>query len=91
VELRVGEKTTIRLPGLATSGYRWTAHASGDAVTVSTRPADPGRRTPGANADEIVEIEGRRPGRATVTLEPRRSWEDRPEPYDRRVLDITVV
>jgi len=94
VELRVGEKTTIRLPGRATSGYRWIAHVSGDAVTVEVRPApreEIAGRPPGAGVDEIATIEGRHPGRVTVTLEQRRSWENQPRPQDRRVLEVTVV
>jgi len=93
VELRVGEKVTIRLPGLGTSGYRWTAHVSGDAVTVALSPArdEPESRRPGAHVDEIAVIEGRRRGHATVTLEQRRSWENEPRPQDRRLLEVTVV
>ena len=94
MELRVGEKSEVRLPGLGTSGYRWTAHVSGDAVTVTVRPAPRDEvegRPPGAGADEIATVEGRHPGAATVTLEQRRSWEDGPEPEDRRVLEVTVV
>lgn len=91
MDLRVGEVSTIRLPGLGTSGYLWTAHVSDDAVTVTVRPAELDGRTPGVSADEIAEIEGRHPGHATVTLEQRRSWEHRPEAYDRRVLDVTVI
>jgi predicted secreted protein len=90
VELRVGEKTTIRLPGLGLSGYRWTAEVSGDAVTVSLRPAPRPPHPPGASAEEILEIEARRPGRATVLVEQRRSWENAPDAHDRRVVEVTV-
>jgi predicted secreted protein len=94
VTLRVGERTTVRLPGLGTAGYDWTFHVTGDAVAVSVGPApreEVDGRPPGASADEIAVIEGRHPGRATVTLEQRRSWEDKPEPRDRRVVDVTVT
>jgi predicted secreted protein len=94
VELRVGEKTAIRLPGRAMSGYRWTAHVSGDAVTVSVSPApreEIDGRPPGAGADEIATVEALRPGRATVTLELRRSWENTPQPQDRRTFEVTVA
>jgi predicted secreted protein len=94
VTLRVGERSTIRLPGLGTVGYRWTSHVSGDAVTVSISPAPRAEidgRPPGASVDEIAVIEARQPGRATVTLEQRRSWENRPQPQDRRVLEVTVA
>jgi predicted secreted protein len=91
VELSVGEKTSIRLPGRATSGYRWTAEVAGDAVTVAVSPSMSGRALPGASADEIAVIEGRHPGHATVTLALRRSWEDKPLMRDPVFLKITVA
>ena len=93
VRLRVGERTTIRLPGLGTVGYRWTSHVSGDAVTVTVTPApreEIDGRPPGVSVDELAVIEAHRPGHATVTLEQRRSWENRPAPPDRRVIEVTV-
>lgn len=93
VTLEVGERSSIRLPGLGTVGYRWTSHVSGDAVTVSVAPApreEIDGRPPGASVDEIAVIEARHPGRATVTLEQRRSWESKPQPQDRRVIQVTV-
>lgn len=96
VTLRVGERTTVRLPGLGTVGYGWTSHVTGsdDAVAVSVRPApreEIDGRPPGASVDEMAVVEGRHPGHATVTLEQRRSWENKPQPQDRRVLEVTVV
>jgi predicted secreted protein len=94
ITLRVGERTTVRLPGLGTVGYRWTSHVAGDAVAVSVSPApreEIDGRPPGASVDEIAVVEGRHPGRATVTLEQRRSWESKPQPQDRRVLEVTVL
>jgi predicted secreted protein len=92
--LRVGERTAVRLPGLGTAGYDWTIHVTGDAVAVSVDPApreEIDGRPPGAGVDEIAVIEGRHPGHATVTLEQRRPWENKPEPRDRRVFDVTVT
>jgi predicted secreted protein len=94
VTLRVGERTTVRLPGLGTVGYRWASHVSGDAVAVSVRPApreEIDGRPPGASVDEIAVIEGRHPGRATVTLEQRRSWENRSQPQDQQVIEVIVT
>jgi predicted secreted protein len=91
VELHVGETTTVRLAGRGTAGYRWTAVVSSDAVSVSVSPAPGGRSLPGSASDEIATIEARHPGEATVTLEQRRSWENRAEPVDRHVLKITVA
>ena len=94
MELRVGEKTAIRLPGLGTAGYGWSAHVTGDAVTVSVHlaPREGAEGLPpGANTDEILQLEARRPGSATVTLEQRRSWENTPRPQGRRVVEVTVT
>jgi predicted secreted protein len=94
VTLKVGERSTIRLPGLGTGGYRWTFHVSGDAVTVSVSPApreEINGRPPGAAVDEIAVIDARHRGHATVTLEQRRSWESTPQPHNRRVLQVTVA
>ncbi|MFI6073224.1 protease inhibitor I42 family protein [Actinoplanes sp. NPDC051343] len=94
VTLRVGERATVRLPGLGTVGYRWASDVSGDAVAVSVRPApreEIDGRPPGASVDEIAVIEGRHPGRATVTLEQRRSWENRPQPQDQQVIEVIVT
>jgi predicted secreted protein len=92
VTLKVGERSTIRLPGLGTVGYRWTSHVSGDAVTVSVSPAPREEiegRPPGASVDEIAVIDARHPGEATVTLEQSRSWETK-KPHDRRVVQVIV-
>jgi predicted secreted protein len=95
VTLHPGERTTLRLPGRGTGGYRWTHRVEGDAdavaVSVSAAPrAEINGRPPGTSVDELAVIEARRRGRATVILEQRRSWETTPAPQDRRVLAITV-
>jgi predicted secreted protein len=94
--LHLAERATIRLPGLSAGGYRWTHRIEGDAdaVAVSVTPAPRDEldgRPPGAAVDELAEIVGRRPGRATVVLEQRRSWENKPEPQDQRVVSVTVT
>jgi predicted secreted protein len=96
VTLRPGERTTVRLPGLGTVGYRWTHRVEGDtdavAVSLTTAPREEiNGRPPGASIDELAVIEARHRGRATVTLEQRRSWETEPDPQDRRVLTVTVA
>jgi predicted secreted protein len=96
VALRPGERTTIRLPGLGAAGYRWIGRVEGDAgaVAVTVAPAphkEIDGHPPGASVDELAVIEGRRPGRAVVTLEQRRSWENKPGPRDRRVFQVTVA
>jgi len=96
VTLRPGERTSVRLPGLGTAGYEWTHRTDGDAgaveVSISTAPAEEiAGRPPGTSIDELATIQARRPGRATVILEQRRSWENKPDPQDRRVIEVTVT
>jgi len=95
VTLRPGERATVRLPGLGTVGYQWTSRMDGDSgavqVSISTAPAEEiAGSPPGVSVDEIAVIEGRRPGRTTVILEQRRAWENKPEPRDRRIIDVVV-
>lgn len=95
VTLRRGERTSVRLPGLGTAGYEWTHRVEGDTgaveVSISTAPAEEiAGRPPGTSIDEIATIHARGPGRATVILEQRRPWENKPAPQNRRVVEVTV-
>jgi len=100
VTLRPGQRTTVR-PARSGDGRlpveptRWRADT--DAVTVSLTTA-PRReeingRPPGARPSTSWPlIEARHRGRATVTLEQRRSWgEQGSTPRPRRVLTVTVA
>ena len=95
VTLHHGERTSVRLPGLGTAGYQWTSQVEGDAgvvaVSMTTAAAEEiDGRGAGASVDDIAVLEARRPGRVTVVLEQRRSWEDKP-PHSRRILEVTVT
>jgi predicted secreted protein len=95
VTLRRGERTSVRLPGLGTAGYRWTSEVEGDGAAVSvsltTAPAEEvAGRPPGASVDEVAVVEARQAGHATVVLHQSRSWENGP-PHARRVLEVTVT
>ncbi|MDH6126502.1 protease inhibitor I42 family protein [Kitasatospora sp. GP82] len=94
IRLRTGERYVVRLPGRGTAGYTWTSRVEGDsnalAVSVTTAPASEIAGRPiGASVDELAVLDALHPGRATVHLEQRRVWEQKP-PLDHRVLDITV-
>jgi predicted secreted protein len=93
--LAVGETRRVPLPGLAQSGYRWSAtvESGADVVAVKTEfeSSQPAQAVPGRPfAGEVVAITGRAPGNATVRLAQARSWEETGAIAERR-LAVTVV
>jgi predicted secreted protein len=82
LHLRVGEEDTIRLPGLATAGYRWQAAVEDDRVATVSSRFDSGEttgaaRTASSSRDELVTVSGRAAGTTRLSLIQRRSWEGR--------------
>ena len=91
LRLRVGEEETIRLPGLATAGYRWEAAVEDERIaTVSTRFEISDQKR-AASADELVTVSGRAEGRTRLSLVQRRSWEGEAEPIAAHDVTVTVV
>jgi predicted secreted protein len=80
VMLRRGEQTSVRLPPPCTLDYEWTHRVEGDAaaVAVTMTPA-------------LALVEAQHPGHATVLLEQRRPWENRPTPQVCHILEVTVT
>jgi predicted secreted protein len=96
VELRVGERHTVRLPGLGSAGYRWTPPAEGTEEGVEVRKgqasADAGAPgATGASSEEVFTIEAKQPGVAQVRFAQRRPWdpEDKP-PAKEHVVELRV-
>jgi len=94
VRVRVGDRHPVRLPGLGTAGYRWTAEVGGDdgvAEVVAEGPAATGSDAPGASRDELFTIHARRPGVARVRFVQRRRWEP-PDtaPANEHVVELHV-
>ena len=93
--LRTGETTTIRLPGLATAGYRWEAVVDDDAVLEVSTDFEPGDIPPAgaatSNRDELLEVRAREAGTTTVRLRQRRPWEAHGEAAAERELRVNVV
>jgi hypothetical protein len=63
-----------------------------EAIDVIRRWESPsGRPEPvGTNADDVVTVVARRPGRAQLRLEQRRRWEEGVPPIESRVVMIEV-
>jgi predicted secreted protein len=95
LHLRVGEQDTIRLPGLATAGYRWQAAVEDDAVASVSSRFDSGETTRAARTassrDELVTVSGRAAGTTRLSLIQRRSWEGGGDPIARHDVVVTVV
>jgi hypothetical protein len=80
MSIDVAQTRSVRLPGLAQGGYRWRAdviEGDPDVVDVSVGFADrePGQAVGARFADEVLTVRGCRPGRVTLALSQRRSWE----------------
>jgi predicted secreted protein len=95
VNLGVGEVHRVRLPGLATAGYRWTAAVEGDegvAEVTDAGMAELANRRVGASADKLFDVRALAPGVARVRFAQRRPFEpaDVP-PADEQVFEVRVT
>jgi predicted secreted protein len=78
IDLAVGERVALTLPGLGTAGYVWEHEIVGERGLVDaawTRGREP-EAPVGASAPETLELVGRRPGSLVLRLYQRRPWED---------------
>lgn len=93
LELRVGERHELTLPGLGTAGYRWTHTIEGDAGVLTAEwtraPARPGQPI-GASAQERLLLTATASGLVRLRLEQSRAWESG-RPRDERSLDVVVL
>jgi predicted secreted protein len=100
VALKVGERWSVRLPGLGSAGYQWTwelqqgvgvvAVSLAPAPLPATQPA--GGEPPGTSSvDEVVEVRALRPGEAVLHFVQRRPWQADQAPYRQHVVEVAVV
>lgn len=95
VELRVGDEHRVRLKGLATAGYLWSAKVEGDSTAASAKEVDEepagaaDHPALGESRDEVFVVRALAAGRATVRFVQRRPWEEGP-PARESVLEIEV-
>jgi predicted secreted protein len=80
LELAVGERRVVELPGLGTAGYVWDHEITGesDVVDVQWTRGDPPGSAPrpvGMSAPEVATIRAVRPGAVVVRLYQHRRWE----------------
>jgi predicted secreted protein len=95
VNLGVGEVHRVRLPGLATAGYRWSAVVEGDegvAEVSDAGVAELANRRIGSSADELFDIRAVGPGVARVRFAQRRPFEPADVPAaDEQVVEVRVT
>jgi predicted secreted protein len=95
LRLRVGEEQTVRLPGLATAGYRWQAAVDDEKVATVSARFETGKENLESKAassrDELVTVSGQAVGTTRLSLVQRRSWEGDADPIAAHTLTITVV
>lgn len=99
IDLRVGDESDLRLPGLGAAGYRWEARDPSDpgvvevaraTTTPSAAESHPGD-TPGSSRDESFVIRAIRQGQASVRLLQRRPWEGTENVLNEHVVHVRVT
>ena len=94
MNLGVGEAHRVRLPGLATAGYRWSAAVEGDegvAEVSDAGVAELADRRIGTSADELFDIRAVGPGVARVRFAQRRPFEPADvAPAAEQVVEVRV-
>ena len=95
MNLDVGEAHRVRLPGLGSAGYRWSAVVEGDEGVVEVSDAglaELANRRIGTSADELFDIRAVAPGVARVRFAQRRPFEpaDVP-PAAEEVVEVRVT
>ncbi|HEX9046272.1 MAG TPA: protease inhibitor I42 family protein [Verrucomicrobiae bacterium] len=97
VQVAVGHVLVVKLPGNATTGYRWTASKTatesilqqlGDS-TYAPDMAPPGMV--GVGGTETFQFEARKAGQETLRLEYVRSWEKGVPPARTFAVNVTVT
>ena len=95
MNLGVGEAHRVRLPGLGTAGYRWSAVVEGDegvAEVSDAGLAELADRRIGTSADELFDIRAVGPGVARVRFAQRRPFEPADVPAaDEQVFEVRVT
>jgi inhibitor of cysteine peptidase len=75
--LQAGDSFQIQLPENPTTGYRWELGNWDEAVARKTRDqfSQPATAQPGAGGEHVWEFVANSPGKTTLRLDSRRSWE----------------
>ncbi len=85
----------MRLAGLGTAGYRWTAHLEGDDEVADVHRGGDGKQegggAMGASADEVFTIHANRPGTTRIRFAQRRPWEQGAAAANEHTIQLRVT
>jgi inhibitor of cysteine peptidase len=92
IELNVGEAFTVTLEGNPTTGYNWELVATEGAVVeqVGEPEFDSDSNLVGAGGSITLNFKATNPGRQTLELVYRRSWEEDVAPLDTFAVNLVV-
>jgi predicted secreted protein len=95
LDMSVGERRAVELPGLGTAGYVWECDVTGnrDVIDVHwTRGDESGApaRPVGQSAPEVATIRAIRPGEVELQLYQHRRWEPPSEAIGRHTIRVRV-
>ncbi|MEP6926483.1 MAG: protease inhibitor I42 family protein [Ginsengibacter sp.] len=95
IKLKTGESTTIKLKGLATSGYEWNYSIDNnkDCIKVSKEFMPPDKsikKNIGASSDEVFTITAQKKGTANINFFQQRSWEKNIDPVHEKKVKIII-
>lgn len=85
--VKSGDPFVIELPVKATAGYDWEIYRLPGFVTLRDERTSPKSNIPGASAIREFEFEGIHPGRGSLVMHCRRSWEQKVAER----LEVTIV
>lgn len=93
IDLKVGERATIKLAANPTTGYHWEPTAQPDAAVVrivSDTYLAPDTDRVGAGGTQEIVVEGVAAGTTTLTMGYARPWEQGTPPTETTTFAITV-
>ena len=98
ITLRPGETYAVPLQGRGSAGYSWSYTISGDRHAVEARieglggpPSPSGGRPDAGSVQEQLVVTAVSPGKATIELTQRRSWEKDTPPLAEQTIVVTVL
>jgi len=97
ISLRPGESYELPLTGRGSAGFSWSIAVTGDRAAVEAHvegvrgPTEPTTQRPaaGSTSEQLV-IRALLPGKATLQLEQRRSWEKSKPALAERIIVVNV-
>jgi inhibitor of cysteine peptidase len=92
IKVQVGDTIELRLPEIASTGYRWSAEDLESKIfELDEAGADYPDEAIGARGDARFRITSRAPGTGTLRLKYWRPWEGEASVQKRFVVDVEVV